>query len=346
MRPSVRAPKKPTLGRPLGKFTQHRRLDRLRDLLEREPQGLTIQELALALRITERSIRRYLHEVADTLNLEPVRVTPGGAQRWRIRATERVRAVPLRRSQAFALLAGARVFEPLRGSALFDEVQVAMQRLRELAERPVRGPARGELPPDTGLRERFFVFAPPARSYAQRGEDLDALLLATAELRPVKVLLARATVKITLHPYAFVVSEGDVYVIAKHVEQGEVLPFRLSELDKVEPNEKLRFRLPDNLDVEAFLHGTQGLAPPTKGRAVLEFDARVADEVRARRFHPQQKLATAPDGRTRLSVPLADRRAVLAFVFSFGDAAQIVEPIDLAEEARAVLGRAAARYRP
>ena len=35
------------LGRPKGKFTQHRRLDRLREILEKHPRGISLYDLAL-----------------------------------------------------------------------------------------------------------------------------------------------------------------------------------------------------------------------------------------------------------------------------------------------------------
>ena len=38
-------PKVPRVGRPTGKFTQHRRLDLLRDKLETHAAGLTLDEL-------------------------------------------------------------------------------------------------------------------------------------------------------------------------------------------------------------------------------------------------------------------------------------------------------------
>jgi len=40
------------VGRPRGRFTQHRRLDKLRVLLGQHPKGLTIYELAEAIGVT------------------------------------------------------------------------------------------------------------------------------------------------------------------------------------------------------------------------------------------------------------------------------------------------------
>ena len=73
----VRGPK---VGRPKGRFTQHRRLDRLREVLESEPRGLTLEDLAATLKITQRSVRRYLRELDGALHdLGEVRESLRGA---------------------------------------------------------------------------------------------------------------------------------------------------------------------------------------------------------------------------------------------------------------------------
>jgi hypothetical protein len=83
------------VGRPRGRFTQHRRIDKLRLLLEHHPKGMTLYELAEAIGVTPRSMRRYLKEVSSALELEPVPTRAGGAKRWARaigRAAERDRA--------------------------------------------------------------------------------------------------------------------------------------------------------------------------------------------------------------------------------------------------------------
>src|SRR6185312_4727562 len=97
LRPIPR-PKVPRVGRPTGKFTQHRRLDMLREKLEMHAGGLSLDELAVMLRITTRSVRRYLRELALVTELESIEVKPGAAHLWRIKPSERGRAVPLRRT--------------------------------------------------------------------------------------------------------------------------------------------------------------------------------------------------------------------------------------------------------
>src|SRR5262245_17233413 len=84
-------------GRPRGPFTQHRRLDALRSLLQRHPKGLTIYELARELDVTPRSMRRYLGEVKREIDLISSVDKPGGARLWRLAPSEVPRKVEVRR---------------------------------------------------------------------------------------------------------------------------------------------------------------------------------------------------------------------------------------------------------
>src|SRR5580658_2031253 len=165
MRPRpVSRPKAPRLGRPTGRFTQHRRIDLLRLKLEAHTAGLTLEDLATMLRITTRSVRRYLRELAREIELESIAVRPGAPHVWRIKPSERGRAVLLRRTQAYALLAARRVFDVLKGSALYDEIDVTLRQIEQVARRPTaRTPVRGE-GSDAHLEDRFAYVPPMARA--------------------------------------------------------------------------------------------------------------------------------------------------------------------------------------
>src|SRR5262249_40899128 len=150
-------------------------IDRLRELLENEPRGLTLEELARTLRITQRSVRRYLRELDGTKEtdrfelLESVATTPGGPNLWRIRPGERGRSVALRRAQAYAILATRRALETLKGSALYDEVDLALGQIAKIAQTPFRSSVKAEISGERGLEDRFFWLPPASRSYAARG---------------------------------------------------------------------------------------------------------------------------------------------------------------------------------
>ncbi|MBX3189237.1 MAG: WYL domain-containing protein [Labilithrix sp.] len=345
----------PKAGRPEGRFTQHRRIDKLREVLESEPRGLTLDDLARTLRITHRSVRRYLHELDGSTDLESIETTPGGAHLWRIKPSERGRAVPLRRAQAYAILATRRSLDVLKGSALFDEVDLALGHIEKIAQTPFRMHGRSEISGERGLEERFVVVPPPARSYAARGEDLDELFRAVADLRVLRYRPrtrageARAE-RVVFHPYAMVVHDGSIVVLGSRANaranaDADVVP--LEAMTEIRASETEHFELPPSFDVAHYVHGEFGVARPSlaRARALVDFDARVADEVRAKKLHKDQRTATSSDGRLRVSIPVGDVEAFVGWVLSFGDAARVVEPPELARRIGETLQRAAARYR-
>ena len=358
-------PKVPRVGRPTGKFTQHRRLDVLREKLEVHAGGLSLEELASMLRITTRSVRRYLRELALVTELESIAMRPGGAHVWRIKPSERGRTVALRRTQAHALLAARRVFDVLRGSALFDEIDVALRQVEQVARRPtVRTAVRGETPSDARLDDRFAYVPPVARAYANRSEDMDEVFQAVAELRCLRFRYREAAApdggkdakdsrdrgaRITSHPYALVLHGGAIACVARDTDKDATRAFAFERMAELEASADERFELPADFAIGDWLQGDFGIARAARTvKVLLEFEPRAAEGVRARRVHPSQKLGVAPDGRVRAQMSLPESPEVLerarSWLLGFGASVRVLEPPELVEEIAAELRRAADRY--
>jgi predicted DNA-binding transcriptional regulator YafY len=202
-------------------------LDRLREILGRHPKGLSLYELADALGVTVRTMRRYMVEMEREFDLESAPVKAGGQLLWRMRSSEIPRKLELRRTQAYALLAARRVFEPMRGSALFEEIDMAIGKLLAVAQRPGRGPNAGLA--DARLEQRFLYLPHAPKNYAQKTEELDDLFQAVSDLRPLSLLYRSATKaedeRITIHPYALVLHRDSIYVVGFHVGRSEIRTF-------------------------------------------------------------------------------------------------------------------------
>jgi predicted DNA-binding transcriptional regulator YafY len=354
--------KAPSAGRSPGKFTQSRRLDLLREQLETHAGGFTLEDLAAMLKVSTRSVRRYLSELELVTELEGIEIAPGAEKLWRIKPSERGRAVTLRRAQAYGLLAARRVFEVLKGSALFDEIDLALRQVEQVAHRPATRPgARGDVAPDaTRLEDRFAYVPAVPRAYANRAEDVDAAFQAVADMTVLRFRYrererepgdsARGA-RVTTHPYALVLHGGAITCIARDVERAVTRAFLFDRMSELLTNEQQRFELPADFSLDEWLHGDFGVGRAPKSlKVMVEFDARVADAVRARKVHPSQRLASAPDGRLRasLAIPASDEvvARVRAWVLGFGSAAHLLEPKELADEVALELRRAASRYGP
>jgi predicted DNA-binding transcriptional regulator YafY len=316
-------------------------------LLEHHPKGITLYELAQAIGVTPRSMRRYLKEVASELDLEPVPTRAGGALRWRIRAGDIPRKIELRRTQTYAILAARRLFEPMRGSTLFDEIEMATQRLLALANRPGRGPNAGLA--DARLEERFLYLPVAPKDYSAKTEELDDLFQSVADLRPLRCRYRSGRdgteETIVIHPYAMVLYKDAIYCLGLHTGKGEVRTFLLDRMRDTESSSLERFVLPEDFKVDDYFQGGFGIFRGTKKhRVVVDFEPGVADLVRSRRVHESQKLLQLADGTVRLTMTVGDLTELTSWILGWGKTAKVVEPEELATAVHAELTGALAKY--
>ncbi|WP_437745903.1 WYL domain-containing protein [Sorangium sp. So ce1504] len=334
-------------GRPRGPFTQHRRLDSLRSLLQKHPAGLTIYDLARELNVTPRSLRRYLVEVKRELDLVSVATRPGGPRLWRLSPSEAPRRVEVRRTQAYALLAARRLFEPMRGSTLFEEIDLAAQRLLGVARRPGRGPNAGVA--DARLEERFLYLPFAPKDYAARTEELDDLFQSVADLRPLRCRYRRSRdgreERVLIHPYALVLYKDAIYCVGLHVGRGEVRTFLLDRMRDTECAVTERFELPPDFSIDDYFQGQFGIwRGGEPRRVVIDFDERVTEFVRTRKVHPSQEITPLSGGGVRLTMLIGDMTELATWVLGFGETARVVEPPDLVDRVKRELAGALARY--
>jgi predicted DNA-binding transcriptional regulator YafY len=327
--------------------TQHRRLDRLHDLLARHPRGLSLYDLADALDVTPRTVRRYLKEMSREYELESQPTRGGSALLWRIRINEMPRKVELRRTQAYALLAARRLFEPMRGSALFEEIDLAINKLTALAQRPGRGPNAGLA--DARLEHRFLYLPFAPKNYAEKTEELDDLFQAVSDLRPLSLLYRSAGKKdeerITIHPYALVLHRDSIYCVGLLLEKNEIRTFVLDRMRDTSCAATERFTLPADFKIDDYFQGEFGVwRSPTRHKVVIDFDARGAEYLRMRRIHSTQKLAAIAGGGLRLTMTVGNLNPVVSWVLEWGPRATVIEPPELLERVREELAAALGNY--
>ena len=327
-------------GRPSGKFTQHRRIDRLREVLTRHPSGLTLVELAEQLNVSTRTMGRYLREVEREFDLELVNSKKTAAPRWKIRSGELPRKVELRRTQVYALLAARRVFEPLRGSAIHDEIGMAVEKLTTFAQRPGRGPNAGVA--DARLEQRFLYLPFAPKDYSTKSEELDDLFQAVSDLRPLSLeyqSIGKSTgEKITIHPYAMVLHRDSIYCVGYHCQRQQIRTFLLDRMQNTETDPIERFELPVKFKVDDYFQGEFGIwKSELKQKVVLEFDAKAAEYVRLRRVHPSQKLSLLNGGRLRMTLNIGNFTQLTSWLLEWGPRVKVLEPPELVERIRTEL---------
>jgi predicted DNA-binding transcriptional regulator YafY len=355
-------------GRPKGALTQHRRINELRRYLEHHPTGLTLYEIAKWLEVSPRTVRRYINGVSkdpEDYTLEPVETRGGGPKRWRIRAGEIPRKIELRRTQAYALLAARRIFEPMKGSAVYEEINMAVGKLLSVARRPGRGPNAGVA--DARLEERFLYLPFAPKNYHEKMEEFDDLFQCVSDLKPLTLRYRSAQrsanekrnvdekrsvdekrfaeEKITIHPYAMVLHKDSIYCVGYHVERKEIRTLVLDRMRDTEIAHTEHFELPKNFSIDEYFQGELGVwRASEKQKVVIEFDAQGTDYVRMRRIHPSQRLVPIPGGGARLTMTVGNLTPVVSWVLEWGKRAKVIEPPDLIERVKAELSGALSHY--
>jgi predicted DNA-binding transcriptional regulator YafY len=310
---------------------------------------VTLYELASMLKVAPRTMRRYLKEIEREYELSPLRPRAGGPCLWRISPSELPRKVEMRRAQAYALLATRHIFDSLQGSALFDEIDMAVGKLRAFAGRPGRGPNAGLS--NTRLEDRFVYLPRLTRDYSDKSEELDELFLAVSELRPLSLRYPRARQgreeQLTIHPYALVLYADAVYCVGYHVAREEIRTFAFERMRDTVALSDERFELPSSFRVEDHFRGELGApAPLAPIKVVVELDAGAARRVRDAKLHPSQKSLAIAGGGARVTFQVDDPSLLLGWVLGFGSAAEVLEPEALREQVREELQAMLANYDP
>jgi predicted DNA-binding transcriptional regulator YafY len=98
-------------------------------------------------------------------------------------------------------------------------------------------------------------------------------------------------------------------------------------------------------ELDAHFRSSYGIfSGPAKDRAVIRFSARAARWVAEERWHSQQEGRFLPDGRYELSLPYGHPRELLMDVLRYGPEAEIIAPLSLREQAKALLQATLAGY--
>jgi predicted DNA-binding transcriptional regulator YafY len=288
---------------------------------------MSLAQIADALQVTPRSARRYLRELQREYDLDKVAVG-SAAPLWRLSAEDRPRRVALRRAQSYALLAARGLFEPLRGSALFEEIDLANKAILAVARRPGRGPNAGVA--DAGLEDRFAYVPKGLVSYSHDIESLDVLYHCVSDLRPMACRWIDDSgnpQNVTILPYAMVFYDDSIFAVGKLEPDSVVRVFPIEKILDASASDVQHFEVPPNFSLNDYVQGSFGLwNSQEKCRVVIDFSPESAPQIRNRRIHSTQKLSALRGGGLRLTMTLGQPEKVAPWVLGFGDGARVVEP--------------------
>ena len=312
-------------------------------VLSSRDDGATVQELAQAARVSEKTIRRDL-AVMRRIGL-PLSETVGirNAKHWKM-DSNRFLPAALRWDEAAALYMSKQLMQPLAGTMIAESFHELTRKI-ELA---LSNKAKLHL---DRITKSIQVRSDPSTDHQPRKHLLDNLQLAVEEQRLTWITYQSqaATEPVThdVHPYALVFAKNSFYLVAFAPHHQEVRHYKLDRISQVDV-QPLKFPKPLDFNLDQHFAGSWSIyrgRPGTKPFPVrVRFTAEVSRYIQEKRWHASQILTPQRDGSLIAEFQLTATEEIKAWVLSFGAKAEVLEPESLREEISQELIQALVAY--
>ena len=321
----------------------------LREIERARAAGVTIDDLALLCGVTTRTIRRDLQALEEAgFPLFDDRAGDDGRTRWQINGQAfKGLAAGLTLAELCALYFSRTLLESLSGTPFRDEVESGFEKLTA-ALTPHMRQFLDQLP-------RVIITKAPTKSGPGSAGNEGGLgqqqiaaraLEATLHLRQATLLYysksSDRTKSYLVHPYRLAYAQGGLYLLAYVPEYGEVRTFAAERIQDISLLEE-RFTPIEELPETAFPHSLGVHSGPPE-RVEIDFQPSAADYVRARQWHPSQRVTELTGGGVRVALDVCIDRALNGWILSFGPFARVVSPESLARDIAKQIDEARAQY--
>ncbi len=334
--PRRAASRKPTYG----DATRVARL--LYGLLSR-PQGWSFAAVVNELRISQRTLLRYLakcrEELVDSEGRPLIETFRRGPQRM-LRLASGSAVATSTPYQVLSLYFALTAFQFLDGTVIKEGVADVWERFL----RAVPGGERARL---TDFRRKFYAVPHAMKDYRAFDEHLDTILFCLVNNRRMRVdyggLLGHGKTH-EVEPYTLMMYRGGLYVLGRSDRGRAIVTFAVERMRRV-TRLSTTFEYPRGYSPEKHTEGVFGLieGPQTDVELLIKDDATRA-YLAARRIHPTQRLRTRADRQTVLSLTVRGTAELTYWILGFGPHVEVLRPPELRSEVDRLLHDAAHVY--
>ena len=329
------------------------RQHKLLHLLEESRYGRTLTELrddlveALGLStLSERTVRRDLEALqAAGFDVDAQESSRGSV--WKLGPSLRGPSkISASATELLALSMGRNLLLPLRGTPYWQGIESLWNKMKDsLPEAVWKHFDR--------RRQSVLVRGAPAKSYDRQQGILATLNRAIQQHRIVRVeyqaLGQEQAAERQIEPYALVLHQGSLYVIAAACDAPPESPLRHLKLDrfhKATPLDK-RFQPRPDFDAEKHFAGSLGMfkaGQPQEFR--IWFSPRAAVWILEDPWHAEQRAQRQADGSLVVTLPEAYELEIISRVLALGADAELLSPESSRQALAETIGQLAERYRP
>jgi predicted DNA-binding transcriptional regulator YafY len=312
---------------------------KLLSLIERNPNGLRVKDMAEQLRSNPRAIYRDL-QILETLPVQLYTDRNGRESVWKIDPDYRNRlAIPFTLSELLSLYFAQDSIRPLDGTVLHDSLLSLFDKVRATLPKPL---FRQML----DLRGSFLSGLPAQKDYGVYREFIKIIQDAIESRKTLQLLyhpLNQTPSERKLNPYAVHLQSGTLYVIGHCHMRKDVRSFVVDRMQKIKLTDE-SFPAPLGFSLESYLRHSFGMFREELVRVKARFHKSLTRYLLERRWHPSQKNKKLKDGSLELAFEVAGIKEIKTWIMGFGSLAKLLEPASLVKEVKDDLGKSLRSY--
>lgn len=328
-------------GKPAKKYSQAARLHDTIRLIESR-HGISIDELAEGSGVDRRTIHRDLQAISEA-GYPVTAEWHGNRKLYRfITGFRDVPPIGFSLQELLTLYFLRSHLETLQGTPFHDDLDSIFRKINSV------------LPPRYGAHlERLASITLPIIQGVRDYSKVAALL---TELR--KALLFQQKVKLhyktpartraelySVDPYSFIFYKGGLYLQGYAHNRRSIRTFAVERITEVVTLSE-RFEIPLEYLPEKQFSGAFGIVKEEPLHVRLRFAKTVAHSIAERIWHPTQKIKRLRSGEVELSFTAGGRMEILAWILSYGEHVELLEPAQLRLELAEKTRRLAQLYAP
>jgi predicted DNA-binding transcriptional regulator YafY len=280
---------------------------------------LRIKEICDRLGVSERTMQRYIlvlvEEYGDVFETTKI----GGDKylifkRFSLENRTGFQLAPLYLSRFFLSF--------LKGTPLDESLNEAVESFEQGLERSERRHLGA-------LGKKFWVVSVGPKLYERQEMIIDRLLRSLLHQRRVEINYRRPgeeeASRYLFEPYTMLIYKQGLYLIGSTERHSHVFYLAVERIESCKLSEQY-FDYPVDFTPQAFCEGCFGIFKDEMAEVEIEFSSKVAEYVRARLWHPTQKITDLDGGGLRLAMTVNGTQEVIPWVLSFGEHAEVLAP--------------------
>lgn len=324
----------------MGRGNQVTRQWNLIKTLDGSRRGVSINDLAVELNCTPRTVYRDL----DDLQAAGFPITSemlDGVGYWQFVDGYRVSLpTPFSITELMSLYLSRDLLKSLEGTFFYDSIQDLLSKIRAQLSPELKGFLK--------TTEQAFAADPgPSSDYKAHREILHLLNDACLKRETVKFRYysrKNETSTRKVNPYKVYFYEGTLYLIGYDHNRKGIRMFVVGRIQLLQ-NTGENFTMPVSFDVRDFLKHSFGVMQAELSRVVVRVDASIARFVAEKKWHSSQKVIQNKDGSSDFVFEIAGHLELKRWVLGMGSLAWVIEPRNLIEEIVIELEHSLQNYR-